>query len=68
MADNATNNDTLLDAYVLNLWYCRVTTHVSTSIQAKCEDLDIPFEARHARMRCIAHIVHLAAVEVMHLQ
>ncbi|KAF8180268.1 hypothetical protein K438DRAFT_1446613, partial [Mycena galopus ATCC 62051] len=46
--DNATNNDTLVDAFA-----------------AKCRKLNIPFESEHARMRCMPHTIHLAALKLL---
>ncbi|KAJ7088225.1 hypothetical protein C8R43DRAFT_908726, partial [Mycena crocata] len=46
--DNATNNDTLVEAF-----------------EKKCQALHIPFESRHARMRCMPHTIHLAALKLL---
>ncbi|KAJ6479359.1 hypothetical protein DFH09DRAFT_951437, partial [Mycena vulgaris] len=46
--DNATNNDTLVDAFA-----------------RKCRENGIAFEARHARMRCMPHTIHLAALKLL---
>ncbi|KAJ7940002.1 hypothetical protein B0H13DRAFT_2300060 [Mycena leptocephala] len=46
--DNATNNDTLVEAF-----------------ERKCHDLEIPFESQHARMRCMPHTIHLAALKLL---
>jgi hypothetical protein len=46
--DNATNNDTLVEAFA-----------------AKCHMDRIPFESCHARMRCMPHTIHLAALKVL---
>ena len=47
--DNATNNDTMMDALERR---CR--THKPP----------IPFSAKVARMRCVPHTIHLAALQV----
>ncbi|KAL6303460.1 hypothetical protein BKA93DRAFT_698480, partial [Sparassis latifolia] len=48
VADNASNNDTMVEA----LERC-----------FKAEN--IPFHASHARMRCVPHTIHLAALELL---
>lgn len=47
MADNATNNDTLV-----------------RSLESRFKAESIPFKASDARMRCLPHTIHLAAMEV----
>lgn len=46
--DNATNNDTLVEAF-----------------EAKCREANIPFDSVNARMRCMPHTIHLAALKVL---
>lgn len=45
--DNASNNDTLIEAF-----------------EAKCTVCDIDFRASDARIRCMPHTGHLAALKV----
>ena len=45
--DNATNNDTMLEA-----------------IERKCVEAGIKFSAKQARLRCMPHTIHLAAMKV----
>lgn len=45
--DNATNNDTLVEAFA-----------------RRCNEVGISFSSRHARMRCMPHTIHLAALKV----
>lgn len=47
MMDNASNNDTLIEA-----------------IEARCCAAGIEFSARHSRMWCMPHTIHLAAMKV----
>jgi hypothetical protein len=35
------------------------------SLGEKCEEEGIPFSAKDARMRCMPHTVHLAALQVV---
>ncbi|KAH9915977.1 uncharacterized protein BXZ73DRAFT_54055, partial [Epithele typhae] len=35
-----------------------------TGIEARCKKENIPFSAKAARMRCIPHTIHLAALQV----
>jgi hypothetical protein len=37
---------------------------LTTSIETRCHALGIPFSATHARMRCMPHTIHLAAMKV----
>ncbi|KAJ2928008.1 hypothetical protein H1R20_g9078, partial [Candolleomyces eurysporus] len=46
--DNATNNDTLVDAF-----------------ERRCQAAQIPFSAADARLRCMPHIIHLAALQLL---
>jgi hypothetical protein len=50
MMDNATNNDTLVEA-----------------IERKCAENNIKFSAKHSRLRCMPHTVHLAVLQVSDL-
>ena len=49
--DNASNNDTLMDA-----------------LEFRCLGAGIEFSASEARMRCIPHIIHLAAIKVFSIE
>ena len=40
---------------------------LTTSIETRCHALGIEFSARHARMRCMPHTIHLAALKVWFL-
>ena len=46
MMDNASNNDTLMDA-----------------LEVRCLEAGIKFSASEARMRCMPHTIHLAAIK-----
>ncbi|KAF9024187.1 hypothetical protein BDZ89DRAFT_954926, partial [Hymenopellis radicata] len=46
--DNATNNDTMIEA-----------------IELKCHEEGIQFSAQNARIRCMPHTVHLAAIKLL---
>ena len=35
-----------------------------TSLERRCEEQGIPFSAQDARMRCMPHTIHLAAIKV----
>jgi hypothetical protein len=35
------------------------------SLEQRCEERGIPFSARDARMRCMPHTVHLAAIKLL---
>ncbi|KAJ7340683.1 hypothetical protein DFH08DRAFT_651471, partial [Mycena albidolilacea] len=48
MMDNATNNDTLVEA-----------------IERKCAENNIKFSAKHSRLRCMPHTVHLAVLQLL---
>jgi hypothetical protein len=37
---------------------------LAESIETRCHAANIPFSARHARMRCMPHTIHLAAQKV----
>lgn len=47
MMDNASNNDTLMEA-----------------LESQCQSAGIEFSASAARMRCMPHTIHLAAIKV----
>jgi hypothetical protein len=36
------------------------------NIEKHCWECGIPFNAVHARLRCMPHTVHLAAIKVIH--
>ena len=36
-----------------------------TSLEQRCEERGIPFSARNARMRCMPHTIHLAAIKLL---
>jgi len=36
-----------------------------TSLESQCEERNIPFSAKNARMRCMPHMIHLAAIKVL---
>lgn len=48
MADNATNNDTMMD-----------------NLARKFRGVKIAFNPKHARMRCMPHTIHLAAIKLL---
>ncbi|KAF8817342.1 hypothetical protein BYT27DRAFT_7075321, partial [Phlegmacium glaucopus] len=48
MMDNASNNDTLMEA-----------------LESRCEGAGIEFSASAARMRCMPHTIHLAAIKLL---
>jgi hypothetical protein len=50
VCDNASNNDTLLEA-----------------LEEKCTAEGIDFSHKNSRIRCLPHIVHLAATQVCSL-
>lgn len=64
MADNATNNNTLTEAYVYALTPPFYLTHALDRIEERCRQHGIVFVATAARMRCIPHTVQLAAIQV----
>jgi hypothetical protein len=35
-------------------------------LQKKCKERDIEFDAEEARIRCMPHTAHLAAIKVAH--
>jgi hypothetical protein len=37
---------------------------LTDSIETRCHAAGIKFSARHARMRCLPHTIHLAALKV----